>query len=246
MSAPVRIAMWSGPRNISTAMMRAFENRPDTSVSDEPFYAAYLATTGLDHPMRAEVLASQPHAADKVVAALLGPVPDGKPVWYQKHMTHHMLPQFDRSWIDNVTNAFLLREPEAVLASYVRRRSEVTLADIGLPQQVELFERVADRRGVAPPVIESDDILTNPERALGALCRSCGISFDAAMLAWRPGPRPTDGAWAPAWYDQVEASSSFAPPRRKDPANLPEALQRVADEARPYYEALARHRMTLD
>lgn len=246
MSAPVRIAMWSGPRNISTAMMRSFENRPDTSVSDEPFYAAYLAATGLDHPMRAEVLASQPNEADQVVAALLGPVPDGKPVWYQKHMTHHMLPQFDRGWIDNVTNVFLLREPEAVLASYVKRRSEVTLADIGLPQQVELFERVADRRNVVPPVIESDDILEGPERALVALCRCCGISFNAAMLAWRPGPRPTDGAWAPAWYDQVEASSGFGAPRRHDREKLPDALQRVADEARPYYESLARYRMPLN
>ena len=244
MSDVIRIAMWSGPRNISTAMMRAFENRPDTSVSDEPFYAAYLHATGLDHPMRNAVLASQPHNCAAVIAALLGPVPDGRPIWYQKHMTHHMLPHFDRSWIDQVTNAFLVRCPEAVLASYVERRAEVTLADIGLPQQAELFDRVADRLGAAPPVLDGVDVLAAPQAALSALCRRCGIPFDPAMLAWPAGSRSSDGVWAPAWYDKVEASTGFGPLRAEVTfADLRDDLKPIAEAAQPYYERLARHRI---
>lgn len=245
MSAPaIRIAMWSGPRNISTAMMRAFEIRPDTSVSDEPFYAAYLKATGLDHPMRDDVLTSQPTDPEAVVAAITGPVPEGRPIWYQKHMTHHMLPGFDRSWIDGVTNAFLLRAPEAVLASYVRRRETVTLADIGLPQQAELFDRVADGLGHAPPVLDSEDVLANPRLALTRLCAACGISFTDAMLRWPAGSRPSDGVWAPAWYDQVLASTGFsAPPPRPGSVSLDDGLRRLAEAGRPYYERLCRYRL---
>jgi hypothetical protein len=154
MTEPVRIAMWSGPRNISTAMMRSFENRDDTAVIDEPFYAAYLAATGVDHPMRQEVLASQPNDWREVVEGVLGDAPDNKPLFYQKHMTHHMLPEFGRDWIAQCRNAFLIRAPEEVLASYTQKRADVTLADIGFMQQRELFEREADRLGRAPPVIE--------------------------------------------------------------------------------------------
>ncbi|MGI4765138.1 MAG: HAD family hydrolase, partial [Janthinobacterium lividum] len=177
-AAPVRIAMWSGPRNISTAMMRSFGNRPDCAVSDEPFYAAYLAATGLIHPQTEDILAAQPRDAADVVAGVTGPVPGARALWYQKHMTHHMLPGFDRGWIDGVANAFLIRAPEAVLLSYVEKRSEVTLDDIGLPQQVELFDRVADRLGRAPPVIESRDVLSDPPFTLAALCDGLGIAFD--------------------------------------------------------------------
>ena len=249
MSAPdaIRIAMWSGPRNISTAMMRAFENRPDTAVSDEPFYAAYLAATGLDHPMRDEILRSQPTDADAVVDQVMGPPPGGRVIWYQKHMTHHMLPQFDRSWIDRVCNAFLLRAPEAVLASYVKKRADVTLEEIGLPQQVELFERVADRLGHAPPVLDGEDVLRDPRDALSRLCGACGIRFEERMLTWPAGPRDSDGVWAPAWYDQVVASTHFAPQRRPvERAALDPALQRLADAAWPYYARLASHRMMKD
>ncbi len=246
MSPPIRIAMWSGPRNISTAMMRAFENRPDTSVSDEPFYAAYLARTGLQHPMRAEILESQPQSSDAVVALVTGPVPSGRAIWYQKHMTHHMLPGFDQSWIDGMTNAFLLRRPEAVLASYVEKRSDVTLEEIGLPQQLELFERVADRAGEAPPVLDGADVLRKPHAALRALCERCGVVFDTAMLAWPAGPRDTDGVWAPAWYDKVIQSTGFGAARAEVTFDtLRDDLKPIAAAARPLYERLARHRMTL-
>lgn len=246
MTNPIRIAMWSGPRNISTAMMRAFENRKDTSVSDEPFYAAYLARTGLAHPMREEILNSQPHDPGAVVAAIMGMVPRARAIWYQKHMTHHMMPDFDRRWMDRVTNAFLLRRPEAVLASYVEKRTEVSLEEIGLPQQVELFDRVADRKGEAPPVLEGGDVLASPLQALSALCARCGIAFDPAMLAWPAGSRDSDGVWAPAWYDQVVRSTGFGPPRREIAfEDLRDDLKPIADAARPLYERLVRHRISL-
>ena len=236
--------MWSGPRNISTAMMRAFENRQDTSVSDEPFYAAYLAESGLLHPMRAEILTSQPQDPERVISEITGPVPNGREVWYQKHMTHHMLPSFDRSWIDRVYNAFLVRSPESVLASYVEKRADVTLEEIGLPQQVALFDRVADRLGQAPPVLDGADVLANPRAALTVLCARCGIAFDPAMLAWPAGARSSDGIWAPAWYDKVIQSTGFGPPRAEAFfEDLRDDLKPIAAAARPFYERLARYRM---
>jgi Sulfotransferase domain len=244
MSTAVRIAAWSGPRNISTAMMRAFENRPDTAVADEPFYAAWLAWSGADHPMRAEVLAAQPTDWRGVVHSLLGPVPGGRSVFYQKHMTHHVTPDMDLAWMGACRNIFLIRSPEEVVASYRERRSEVTLDDIGVVQQAELFEREADRLGRAPPVIDAADVLADPRGALTALCEAVGIAFDAAMLTWPPGPRETDGVWAPAWYESVWASSGFAPPRRPTaPSSLDSALRVVAEAARPIYERLARYRL---
>lgn len=244
--APVRIAMWSGPRNISTAMMRAFGSRADCAVSDEPFYAAYLQATGLDHPMREAVIASQPTDWRLVAAALTGPAPGGKAVWYQKHMTHHMLPGFGLDWSDGLVNAFLIRAPEAVLASYaVKRERPFSLDEIGLPAQVALFERAAERLGRAPPVVEGQDVLADPRGALSALCEACGVGFDEAMLAWAPGRRASDGVWAPAWYDAVERSTGFEPPRREVGfEDLPDSLKPIAAAARPLYETLARHKMT--
>ena len=241
---PVRIAMWSGPRNISTAMMRAFENRGDCAVSDEPFYAAYLVATGLYHPMRDDVVASQPTDARAVADALVGPSPEGKPIWYQKHMTHHMVAGFGRDWIGACVNAFLIRKPEAVLASYARKRESFSLEEIGLPAQAGLFARAADRLGRAPPVVECQDVLADPAGMLRALCRACGIGFDAAMLTWPAGRRPSDGVWAPVWYESVEKSTGFAPPRAEVGFDdLSDALKRIAEVARPLYESLARHKL---
>ena len=242
---PVRIAMWSGPRNISSAMMRSFGARPDAAVVDEPFYAAYLAASGSLHPMRAEVLASQPNDWREVVTTLLGPVPGSKPIWYQKHMTHHMLGNIGREWMRHMRNAFLIRDPQAVLGSYVRiqERSEPDLADIGIVQQRELFEREADRLGAAPLVIEGADVLADPPRMLARLCAALGIPFTSAMLSWPSGRRDTDGVWAPAWYESVERSTGFTAPANHPAVTLPDRLQRIADEARPHYEALARYRL---
>jgi hypothetical protein len=238
--------MWSGPRNISTAMMRAFGNRADAVAVDEPFYAAYLAATGLDHPMREVVIAGGETDSGVVARQLLAPLPAGKSVFYQKHMTHHMLRGFPRGWIDAVANAFLIRAPELVLASYVRKREDVTLEDIGFPQQAESFDRVADRLGHAPPVVEGRDVLEDPRATLTALCGALGISFDPAMLAWEPGPRAEDGVWAPHWYGAVWASTGFGPPRAEtDIEMLPDRLKPIAERARPLYERLARHRLVV-
>ncbi|WGM40213.1 hypothetical protein [Caulobacter sp. NIBR1757] len=237
----LRIAMWSGPRNISTAMMRSFENRPDTVVVDEPFYAAYLAATGLDHPMREEVLASQSTDWATVAAAMAGEA--AAPVFYQKHMTHHMLPGVDLSWTGACINAFLIRDPAAVLASYVRKRGEVTLADIGVERQGELFDRECDRLGRSPPVVEGADVLADPRAVLTALCAGLGIPFSDHMLTWPAGPRDSDGVWAPAWYDAVERSTGFGPPAAEAAPDLPDNLRRIADQARPLYERLAAHKL---
>ncbi|HEY1633059.1 MAG TPA: hypothetical protein VGF56_17215 [Rhizomicrobium sp.] len=239
----IRIAMWSGPRNISTAMMRGFENRDDTVVIDEPFYAAYLAGTGLDHPMREDVLASQPNDWREVVKGLLAP--QTRPVFYQKHMTHHMLPEFGLDWVKACRNAFLIRAPEEVLSSYTEKRAEVSLADIGFVQQGELFDREAARLGHAPPVIESSDVLKNPRRALTALCGALGIAFSEKMLRWPAGRRDSDGAWAPAWYDAVERSTGFGATREKAKQPLADSLKPIAEAARVYYEKLSAHRLVL-
>ena len=242
---PLRIAMWSGPRNISTAMMRAWENRPDAVVVDEPFYACFLAATGLDHPGRDEVIASQPTDWRKVVAALTGPVPAAKAVFYQKHMTHHMLPEFGRDWLDQVKNCFLVRRPAEVVASYVETRRAPTLEDLGFPQQAEIFDRVADRLGRAPPVLDAADVLRNPAGMLDALCAAVGVPFDARMLSWPPGPRHTDGVWAKHWYASVERSTGFNP-LRANSKPVPPALAPLVEAAQPIYERLAAHRLRPD
>ena len=238
MTAGIRIAMWSGPRNISTAMMRSFEARGDTAVTDEPFYAAYLHRTGIDHPLRDEVIASQSLDTREVAAGLVGPVPGGKPIWYQKHMTLHLLEEFERDWMSQVLNAFLIRDPPAVLASYASKRTHVTLADLGFVQQRELFEREADRLGAAPPVVDAADIVANPARTLERLCLALGIEFTPSMLGWRRGSRATDGVWAPAWYQSVERSTGFAARELESPVVLPPPLQRLADQAQPHYQSL--------
>lgn len=241
-AAPLRIAMWSGPRNISTAMMRSFENRPDCAVIDEPFYACYLKATGAQHPMRDEVLASQPLDWREVVRGLLGPVPHGRAVFYQKHMTHHMLPGIGRDWILELSNAFLIRAPEDVLLSYVDVRGTASAEEIGVPQQRELFERVADHLGHAPPVVDTHDVLRNPKAVLGALCQALGIGFSDRMLSWPAGRRESDGVWAPAWYASVENSTGFSRPRVERRV-LPDSLARIADEVRADYERLSAFRL---
>ena len=237
----LRIAMWSGPRNISTAMMRAFENRADTQVSDEPFYAAFLAATGLEHPMRAEVLASQPNDWRAVAADLVSDGQGPEPVWYQKQMCHHMLPSFGLDWMDACTNVFLIRDPEQVIASYVRKHAGIDLDAIGVVRQSELFDRVAQRTGGAPAVIDSADVLRDPRAALTRLCAVLGIAFSDRMLNWPAGKRASDGVWAPAWYDVVERSTCFDRPTEASPSPLPDGLRAIADAARVEYDRMSRY-----
>jgi hypothetical protein len=236
----VRIAMWSGPRNLSTAMMRSFGNRTDCVVSDEPFYAAYLKLTGLDHPMRAAVL--QHHESDwrAVARELEGPAPAGKPIWYQKHMTHHMLPAIGRGWMRACRHAFLIRHPARVLASYAAKRQAVGLADIGLIAQVALFEEAAALAGTPPPVVDADAILADPRRQLRRLCGALEIPFNEAMLNWPPGPRDTDGVWASHWYESVNRSTGFGAPKPVPSLDDPQ-LRNIEEQALPLYEKLARY-----
>ena len=243
MNDVVRIAMWSGPRNISTAMMRSFGARPDTIVVDEPFYAIYLLATGIDHPLREESIASQPHDPKIVADKLLGSVPAGKTIFYQKHMTHHMVPAIKLDWMAQCRNAFLIRDPRLVIASYSQKRSEVTMDDIGLVRQQELFQREAERLGAAPPVVDGSNILKDPAYWLAKLCQALSIDYSDAMLSWPAGKRDTDGVWAPVWYHNVEQSTGFAPPRSEDEIQIPEHLKQLVDDAMPYYQDLRRYHL---
>jgi hypothetical protein len=240
---PLRLAMWSGPRNISTAMMRAWENRGDCTVIDEPLYAHYLAHTGLDHPGREAVIAAGEADWRRMAAHLTGPVPEGKAIWYQKHMTHHLLPHMGRDWLGELTHAFLIRDPREVLISYVRSRPNVTAEDIGVLQQLEIFEYVRLRSRVTPPVIDAAEFLKDPHRQLRALCTRLGVEFTPRMLHWPAGARPSDGVWAPYWYGTVLRSTGFEPYRQRD-RHVPPEFRGLIDTVMPAYEALLAHRMT--
>jgi len=244
MRQPVRIAMWSGPRNISTAMMRSFENRGDCAVVDEPFYAHYLQHTQLDHPGRDEVIAAGETDWRRVVDSLIGPVPDGKAVFYQKHMTHHMLPHIGHDWFAAVTHVFLIRDPREVLASYLKSRPHATAEDIGLLQEAALFDEIAARIGHTPPVIDADEFLKTPEAHLRALCTLLQIPFTPRMLHWPSGPRASDGIWAPYWYDAVLKSTGFEPWRERD-HRVADAHREVIDRCMPQFEALYSRRISV-
>jgi hypothetical protein len=232
----MRIAMWSGPRNLSTAMMYAFGSRSDCAVTDEPFYAAYLAATGLEHPMRADILASQPQDPAEVARTLAGPVPAGRPFWYQKHMTQHMIPGVPRDWMREVKNVFLIRHPARVIASYGAKRENPTLDDIGFWQQAELVAEVKSWGG-DPLVIDSHDIRDNPAEMLEKLCDALGLPFDPGMLSWPRGGHKDDGVWAQHWYGAVWNSTGFAGAEGALP-EVPAHLQGVLEAALPFYEEL--------
>lgn len=237
-----RIAMWSGPRNISTAMMYSFAARPDCTVWDEPFYAYFLSNVDFDHPVGDEVIAAGEPDWDKVVAACTTGPAEAREIFYQKQMTHHMLAGCDLEWLAHLKNAFLIRAPEKVLASYAKKRDTATLSDIGFVRLEEIFNKVADKRGSAPPVVDADDVLGDPRRTLTQLCAALGIAFDERMLAWPKGPKPFDGVWAKHWYNAVWQSTGFAAPD-KTPATLSDEHRHVADAALPYYEKLKRYKL---
>ncbi len=233
----MNIAMWSGPRNISTALMYAFAARDDCTVWDEPFYAWYLETTGLEHPMGDEVIAAGITDAGEVMKRCIAPPAD---LHYQKHMTQHMLENLDRNWIAKVKNAFLIRSPEKVLASYSQKRQQVTLQDIGYVEQLEIFTQIADQTGTAPPVIDSDKFLQNPQQGLQRLCAALDIPYTNKMLSWPKGPKPFDGVWAAHWYNAAHQSTGFAVPVMRE-INLSPELQKIADQAEPLYAKLHRY-----
>jgi hypothetical protein len=244
----VRLAVWSGPRNISTALMRSWENRGDTAVVDEPLYAHYLLATGLDHPGRDGVIAGGETDWRRVVDMLLGPPPGGDVllgppsggpvIFYQKHMAHHLLPDMDRRWVARLTNVMLIRDPREVVASYVRSRATVTVEDTGLPQQARLHDELS------PPVLDAADVLRRPEPYLRALCDHVGVDFTPRMLAWPPGPRDSDGVWGRYWYGTVWRSTGFAGYHPRRP-RLTGAAAAVAEECLPLYRRLHEVRWVL-
>jgi hypothetical protein len=234
--------MWSGPRNISTALMRSWGNRPDTVVCDEPLYAHYLRHVPVDHPGREEVIAAHDSEWESVVQWLTEEEPQQAGIFYQKHMAHHLLPHISRTWVARLTNCFLIRDPRAMLVSLSAKMGVPELKDTGLAQQVEIFQMVRKANGDVPPVIDSADVLRDPRSVLTLLCRAVGVEFNEAMLSWPPGRRATDGIWAKYWYDAVERSTGFTAPVETTVELSPE-LEQLAAECLPYYEELAQHRL---
>ena len=241
MSDIVRVAMWSGPRNISTAMMRAFENRPDTEVVDEPLYAAYLARTGIDHPGRERVLASQTTDLATAVDDLFAPLPAGRRVHYAKHMAHHVSREMDLRWTLGFRNVLLIRDPVEVVASYVRAREACEPNDVGVPQQGWLLE-LWDRHGLEVPILDAGDFLRAPEAHLRWLCDWLDVPFSERMLTWPPGPRPSDGVWGRHWYAAVWASTGFEP-RHSGRTTLSRHDAAVAEACSATYAALHARRV---
>ncbi len=239
---PRYIAMWSGPRNISTAMMRSWENRADTYVHDEPLYAHYLHHTRIEHPGANEIIATYDTDWRAVVQQLTGPVPGDNAIYYQKHMTHHMLPHIDREWLQRVTNCFLIREPARVITSLSKVLPNPSIEQTGIPQQVALFQYVVYQTGEVPPVLDARDVLIDPERALRALCLAIDVPFDDAMLAWPPGPRDTDGVWAKHWYGSVEKSTGFMA-YKPSAEEVPNHLVPILDECERLYGTMSAHRL---
>ena len=242
MVQPVRIAMWSGPRNISTAMMRAWGNRADTFVIDEPFYAFYLSATGKEHPCGSEVIASGETDWPKIIALLTGPIPNGKRIFFQKQMAHHLLGEVDREWLGAVTNCFLIRDPREVIASYVKKREAPTFPDLGFAQQAEIFDFVRARTNSVPPVVDAKDVLENPRRMLRLLCDAVGVEFSDSMLSWPPGLRETDGIWARNWYGEVAKTTSFQPYHPSD-VTVPAPFEEIHDRCRECYQKLYEYRL---
>ena len=234
--------MWSGPRNISTALMRSWENRPDCSVVDEPFYACYLKETGLEHPCREQILQNQSHSWQQVIAQLTREEP-GTPLFYQKLMTHHMLPGVEMDWCRGLRHCFLIRDPATIIASYLQKMPSVTIDDIGIVRQLELFREIDELTGKTPAIIDSDDVLHDPTSVLLQLCKVLDVEFmPREMTHWPPGQRTSDGVWAGHWYHSVEESTGFMPWRERK-VGLAEEQQALADDMQDYYQQLAQHRI---
>ena len=234
--------MWSGPRNISTALMRSFENREDTFVTDEPFYAHYLQHTNVDHPMRDEVIKSGNPNWAAVSDYLTNTIPDEKSVWYQKHMAQHNLPGVDLEWAEKVFNCFLIRDPKEVILSYTKKYEISSVYQLGFPQQFDLFTQLREKRGVPPIVLDSKDILIDPGSMLKKLCRILDIPFTDKMLKWPKGRRNSDGIWGKHWYNAVEQSTSFQAYQKKS-EKTPIEYTAIYEESIEYYLQLYNHRI---
>ena len=236
------IAMWSGPRNLSTAMMRAFESRKDTEVLDEPFYAHYLSVTELKHPGRDLILDAQSTDWNEIVTKCRNKTFQKKQVWYQKHMAQHNLEGFDISWVRDVQNCLLIRNPKDVIASYGKKFPIIDERLLGYVQQAEIIDFLEKENSITPPIIDADDILKNPESMLSKLCEILDIEFYPSMLSWRKGPRDSDGVWAPYWYEGVYDSTGFKPYVERKTI-LDDSLNEIYDNCKEYYDGFYEKRI---
>ena len=236
---PIRISMWSGPRNISTTMMRAFENRPDCAVLDEPFYGYYLARTGAAHPLRAETLAAYPQEWGGVLALM---EEDRKrPIRFLKHIAYHLPEEADLSFLRSHRNFILIRDPRRMTASFAKKHDDIAPIADSYRRCRRIFD-FCEGEALPCPVVDAADILADPPRLLKQLCKALNIPFTDSMLAWPAGPRPSDGPWAPHWYDAVNASTGF----RRAPDVSPEldpGLERLAAQAAPDYAFFRERRL---
>lgn len=234
--------MWSGPRNISTALMRSWESRSDTFVIDEPFYAHYLSVTNVDHPGRDEIIQNGETDQSVVSKGLISDIDDSCSIYFQKHMTHHMIPSVGREWMKDVVNCFLIRDPKDMILSYTKVNSNLSMHLLGLEEQYELFEYVTKINGRAPPVVDSKDILLDPRETLRLLCEKIGVVFSEEMLSWSKGVRDTDGIWAKYWYDNVINSTGFNTYTEKNEVIRDEYLQ-LYEDCLKIYEKLSKHKI---
>ncbi len=236
MTSPV--CLWSGPRNVSTALMYSFARRPDVRVVDEPLYGHYLRVTGADHPGRDEVIASMNCDGADVMKTLLAEQQSRPAIrLFLKHMAHHLV-AMDLGFLRNVSNVFLIRDPQEMLPSLTVQLPAARLADTGLKRQWQIFSELRDA-GQTPIVIDSRQLLLDPGGVLSRLCDALGMVFDPVMLSWPAGPIKEDGIWAPHWYHAIHRTTGFQPYRPKD--GFPEHLKDLLAECRPWYEKLYAH-----
>jgi hypothetical protein len=205
----MKIACWSGPRNISTALMRSWSSREDTFVSDEPFYSYYLKEQQLKHPMHKEIIDFYPHRYNDIVRNLTSGIPKGKKYWYQKHMAHHMVGIEDFSWLKDFKNYFLIRHPKDVINSFIKKNTLNSVQELGYPQQLQIIEFL-QKNNLEFRIINSDDLLDSPKKKLYDWCNHLNIKFDSRMLSWKKGPHTNDGIWGKHWYDSVYKTTSFS------------------------------------
>ena len=229
------IFMWSGPRNLSTALMRSFENRKDTYVLDEPFYAYYLKKTGLNHPMKKEIIKNYPVSQNKIIK-LITSKPGNKKIFYQKHMTQHIIKNTNLDWITMGYNCFLIRHPAKVINSYIKKNSLRNIDDIGFKKQFKIFNKVK-KNNLNFIVINADNILINPNKTIKKLCRELKIRFSKKMLSWPKGKRSSDGIWSKVWYKNVELSNTFSK-YRKEKINVPKKYKKIYEESLKYYNEM--------
>tara|TARA_B100000941_G_scaffold285597_1_gene257872 strand:+ start:1874 stop:2584 length:711 start_codon:yes stop_codon:yes gene_type:complete len=230
------IACWSGPRNISTALMRSWSSRMDTFVSDEPFYAYYLKETKLEHPMHKEIIDKYSSNYNKIIKYLTGEIPGNKEIWYQKHMAHHILDLKSIDWISNFENCILLRHPKEVISSYTKKNRLNSVEELGYPQQYEIinFLKKINKSYI---VIDSKELLKDPKKSLSNWCRKTNIEFDKSMLKWRKGNHVNDGIWWESWYNKVIETTEFRQFEKKD-INIENKFDSIYNESMKYYNYL--------